>query len=226
MQTKESPATKHLVRPFDLKSLKDDGTFSGYGSVFNVVDLGLDAAAPGCFARSLKEHKASGDMPKLLWQHRTDTPIGIYVDMSEDAYGLKVDGAFCMETQQGREAFALLKMGAIKGLSIGYRTQKASWDEKTGVRTLTDVDLYEVSLVTFAMNPEASVSSVKGANLTEREFEQLLTRDAGFTRSQAIVIINGGFKALKTTRDAGLSLQDLLEGMTATNQQISNLTRD
>lgn len=225
MHRKESASTKHLVRPFELKELKEDGTFSGYGSVFGVVDRGLDVVNPGCFTRTLAEAKAKDDMPKMLWQHRSDEPIGAYTAMSEDAYGLKVEGALCMETQRGREAYALLKMKAIKGLSIGYVTQKAIWDSKTDIRTLLDVDLYEVSLVTFAMNPDAQVSGVKGNTLTEREFERLLTRDAGFSRSEALVIINQGFKSLKTTRDAGLGLNDLLSDLKATNQQLANLSK-
>lgn len=223
MQIKESPATKHLARPFELKELKEDGSFSGYGSIFGNVDLGSDIVEKGAFKRSLAEHKAAKTMPKLLWQHDTRQPIGIYTVMAEDEKGLYVEGQLALKTAQGAEAYELLKLGALGGLSIGYRVKTYEYDTETYVRTLTDVDLWECSLVTFAMNPEAQVSAVKGANLTEREFEQLLTRDAGFTRSQAIAIINDGFKSLKTTRDAGLSLHELLDGMKATNQQIANL---
>ena len=190
MQIKESPATKHLARPFELKELKEDGSFSGYGSVFGNVDLGSDIVEKGAFSRSLKEHKAAKTMPKLLWQHDTTQPIGIYTEMMEDEKGLYVEGQLALKTVQGAEAYELLKMGALGGLSIGYRVKTYEYDTETYIRKLTDVDLWECSLVTFAMNPEAQVSGVKGSTLTEREFEQLLTRDAGFTRSQAIVIIN------------------------------------
>lgn len=226
MQTKDSPATKHLARPFELKELKEDGSFSGYGSIFGNVDLGDDIVEKGAFARSLKEHKAAKSMPKLLWQHDTRQPIGIYTEMVEDEKGLYVEGQLALKTVQGAEAYELLKMGALGGLSIGYRVKTYEYDTETYIRKLTDVDLWECSLVTFAMNPEAQVSGVKGAELTEREFEQILTRDAGFSRSQAIVIINDGFKSLKTTRDAGLSLHDLLGDMKAANQQIANLKKE
>lgn len=226
MQIKESPATKHLARPFELKELKEDGSFSGYGSIFGNLDLGNDIVKKGAFKRSLAEHKAAKTMPKLLWQHDTTQPIGIYTEVMEDEKGLYVEGQLALKTVKGAEAYELLKMGALGGLSIGYWPKTYDYDTETYIRTLTDVDLWECSLVTFAMNPEAQVSGVKGAALTEREFEQLLTRDAGFTRSQAIVIINDGFKSLKTTRDAGLGLQELLDGLQATNQQISNLNKE
>jgi HK97 family phage prohead protease len=226
MQIKESPATKHLARPFELKALSEDGVFSGYGAVFGNIDLGLDIVQKGAFKRSLAEHKAAKTMPKLLWQHDTWQPIGIYTDMYEDEKGLYVEGKLALKTIKGAEAYELLLMGAISGLSIGYNASKYEYDTETYVRKLIDVDLWECSLVTFAMNPEATVSGVKGAELTEREFEQLLTRDAGFSRSQAIVIINDGFKSLKTTRDAGLSLHDLLGDMKAANQQLANLNKE
>ncbi|MDB5992408.1 MAG: phage prohead protease, partial [Herbaspirillum sp.] len=156
-----------LARPFELKELKEDGTFSGYGSVFGVQDDYDDIVAPGCFIKSLLAHKAANDMPKLLWQHNSDEPIGVYTSMSEDSYGLKVDGALCLDTQKGREAYALLKMGAIKGLSIGYCTIAYNYDQKADVRTLTEVDLWECSLVTFPACRDAQVSAVKSIELIE-----------------------------------------------------------
>jgi HK97 family phage prohead protease len=223
MQIKEAPSTKHLARPFELKELKEDGSFSGYGAVFGNVDLGSDIIEKGAFKDSLKAHKAAGTLPKMLWQHDSWQPIGIYTEMAEDDVGLYVEGKLALKTVKGAEAYELLKMGAISGLSIGYKAKKWEYDTETYIRTLKEVEVWECSLVTFAMNPEAGVAAVKGETLTEREFEQLLTRDAGFSRSQAIVIINDGFKALKTTRDAGLSLHDLLGDLKNANQQIANL---
>lgn len=222
MKTKEATSTKHLARPFELKELKEDGSFSGYGSIFGVVDLGYDVVVKGAFTRSLKEHKTAKTMPKLLWQHDSWQPIGIYTTVNEDDKGLYVEGKLALKTVQGAEAYELLKMGAIGGLSIGYKTKTYEYDTETYVRTLTDVDLYEVSLVTFAMNPDAQVSAVKGADITERDFEQLLTRDAGFSRSQAIVIINDGFKALKTTRDAGgEGMKEIIEALNRRNEVLT-----
>lgn len=190
MKTKKTPSEmKRLARPFELKELKEDGTFSGYGSVFGVQDDYDDVVASGCFVKSLMAHKNANDMPKLLWQHNSDEPIGVYTSMSEDSYGLKVEGALCLETQKGREAYALLKMGAIKGLSIGYCTIACEWNQKTDVRTLTEVDLWECSLVTFPACRDAQVSDVKSSESIEsienlRDAEKFL-RDAGMTRTQS-----------------------------------------
>src|ERR1039457_4469082 len=112
MKTKKSPSEmKRIARPFELKTLKEDGTFGGYGSVFGVLDDYQDIMQAGCFIKSLEAQKSCGDMPKLLWQHSSDCPIGVYTSMSEDAYGLKVEGQLCLDTQLGKEAYALLKMG-------------------------------------------------------------------------------------------------------------------
>lgn len=195
---------------FELKSLDESGAFEGYGSVFGVKDSYDEIVAPGAFAESL----ASGKMPALLWQHRSGEPIGVYTAMAEDNIGLKVTGQLALKTARGAEAYELLKMGAISGLSIGFVTREDSYDRVSGVRTLKKVDLWEVSLVTFPANDAARVQGVKSVT-TERDFERLLTRDAGFSRSEARLIINEGFKTFMATRDAGGDgeLQNILEAL-------------
>lgn len=223
---KDAGSTKQLARPFELKELKEDGTFEGYGSVFGVVDSYADIVKKGAFKRSLKEHKSAGSMPKLLWQHRSDEPIGVYQDVAEDDHGLFVKGQLALKTARGAEAYELLKMGAIGGLSIGYMTIAYEWDEKTRVRTLTDIDLWECSLVTFPANPAAQVSGVKRTVPTERLIEHVLMRDAGLSRSQARVVITQGFKALKTKPGAGLSLQELLATCREARQRTAKLNQE
>lgn len=181
---------KRLARPFELKELKEDGTFSGYGSVFGVLDSYDDIVAPGCFQKSLAAHKMACCMPAMLWQHNSDEPIGVYTSMAEDSYGLKVDGVLCLDTQLGREAYALLKMGAIKGLSIGYCTIAYNYDQKEDVRTLTEVDLWECSLVTFPACAAAQVSAVKSIESIEKitdfkSTEAFLRESCGLSRSEA-----------------------------------------
>lgn len=185
---------KRLARPFELKELKEDGTFSGYGSVFGVLDSYDDIVAPGCFVKSLAAHKTANDMPAMLWQHNSDEPIGVYTSMVEDSYGLKVDGQLCLDTQLGREAYALLKMGAIKGLSIGYCTIAYNYDQKEDVRTLTEVDLWECSLVTFPACTAAQVSSVKSIDLIDsitdfKSTEAFLRDSCGLSRSEATAFL-------------------------------------
>jgi len=140
----------------------------------------------------------------LLYQHRSDEPIGVFDEILEDSRGLKVKGRLAMGTQRGREVYELMKMGALDGLSIGYRVDAKGmdYDEKGKRRLLKEVDLLEISAVTFPMNPRARVSAVKGADRTVREWEELL-RDAGsLSRSEAKVAASAVAKAL-SLRDAG-----------------------
>lgn len=175
---------------FELKSISEDGTFEGYGSVFGVKDSYDEIVAMGAFTESLAAHKAAGTMPALLWQHRSGEPIGIYVDMAEDNIGLKVSGKLALKTSRGAEAYELLKMKAISGLSIGFVTREDSYDRVTGVRTLKKVDLWEVSLVTFPANDAARVQGVKSIEQLEdlKSAEQYL-RDAGLSRKEAMAFI-------------------------------------
>jgi HK97 family phage prohead protease len=184
---------KHLVRPFALKTMVADGRFEGYGSVFDVRDAFAEKVAPGAFARSLAQHRRQGSMPAMLWQHDAGQPIGVWTEIAEDEAGLKVAGQLALSTQRGHEAYELLKLGAINGLSIGYATIASAIDEKSRARVLTDVDLWEVSLVTFPANSAARVLAVKADDITDkRSFEKFL-REAGFSRARAVAIANHGF---------------------------------
>lgn len=174
----------------DIKSVSDAGEFEGHGSVFNVEDSYGDIVVPGAFKRTLDEHRSEGTLPAMLWQHDASQPIGVYTDMKEDAAGLYVKGQILLETTKGREAHALLKAKAIRGLSIGFINRDSSRDEATGIRKVKDVDLWEVSLVTFPANRSATVEQVKGANgiHTERDLEKFL-RDAGMSKSEALASV-------------------------------------
>ncbi|PLL13146.1 HK97 family phage prohead protease [Tabrizicola sp. TH137] len=133
----------------------------GYASVFGVVDRGGDVVLPGAYAASLTRMAASGGRVRMLWQHDPGQPIGVWDEVREDARGLWVKGRLLTELEKGREAAALLAAGAIDGLSIGYRTVRAERGPQ-GRRLLAEVELWEVSLVTFPMLPAARVA-VKGA---------------------------------------------------------------
>jgi hypothetical protein len=181
---------KTLDCRFDLKSLSDSGVFHGYGSVFNVEDSYGDVVVPGAFADSLAAQKAAGRMPAMLWQHRSAEPLGVYTAMAEDGLGLKVEGQLALTTVRGAEAHALLKMGALSGLSIGYMPREENYDKVTGINTLKKVDLWEVSLVTFPANDAARVQGVKSIELIEdlKAAEKYL-RDAGLGRTEAKAFI-------------------------------------
>lgn len=133
------------------------GGFTAYASVFGVKDLQGDVVEPGAFAGTIE--RAGADPLPLLWQHDTWAPVGIITAMAEDEYGLKVEGEFA-DTAAARDARALLKQGALRGLSIGYMVVKAkSGDDDAN--HLLEIDLLEVSVVTFPANPLAVATEVK-----------------------------------------------------------------
>ncbi|MBC9245556.1 HK97 family phage prohead protease [Paracoccus sp. 11-3] len=136
--------------------LTDGHVMEGYASLFGLTDQGGDAVRPGAFAASLARLAAKGDKVRMLWQHDAAKPIGVWDDIREDEKGLWVKGRLLPDVAQAREAAALIQAGAIDGLSIGYRTLRAEKDQ-AGRRILTEVELWEVSLVTFPMLPEAKV---------------------------------------------------------------------
>lgn len=193
---------------FEVKFQSANGQFEGYASVFHVVDSARDRIAPGAFARSLGEMKAAQRLPPLLWQHDTAQPIGAWREMYEDGHGLYVKGdLFVNDIARAREAYKLMQEKVVNGLSIGYRVRQSQRDQKTGVRVLTDVELLEVSMVTFPANDSARVMRVKsalesGQLPSEREFEAFL-RDAGLSRKQAKALLADGYKSLYANGDAG-----------------------
>jgi HK97 family phage prohead protease len=205
--TKNDAATGREVRAFALqiRATGEDGTIEGYGSVFGVRDSYDDVISPGAFRASLAAHKAAGTMPALLWQHDAEHPIGVWLEMTEDEKGLRVKGRLAMETQRGREAYSLLKMGAITGLSIGFVSKQWSYDRETEIRTLTEVDLWEVSLVTFPANTAARVTGVKAADVSKittiRQAEKAL-RDAGFSDDAAKAFVAQVKRMASDERDA------------------------
>lgn len=188
----------HLDIPFQIKAVSEDGIFSGYGSVFNVVDSYKEVVAPGAFAESL-----NGRMPSLLWQHRSGEPIGVYTAVREDNVGLYVEGKLALKTTRGAEAYELMKMGAITGLSIGFVTREDSYDKVSGIRTLKKLDLWEVSLVTFPANDAARVSTVKGVEtINSLSDAEAYLRDAGgLSRREATALI-GRIKSLHGRSDS------------------------
>lgn len=183
----------------------EDGTIEGYGSVFGNRDAYDDVIVPGAFAATMARHKEAGTMPALLWQHDSDRPIGVWTEMSEDDTGLKVKGRLALDTMGGREAHALLKMGAITGLSIGFIATQWAYDRTAEIRMLTEIDLWEVSLVTFPANGKARITGVKAADVakieTIRQAEKAL-RDAGLSDDTAKAFVAAVKRIVSDERDA------------------------
>lgn len=156
--------TKNL--PGQISGLTQDGSFIGYASLFGVVDMGRDVVMPGAFRTSLEKRGASG--VKMLWQHEASQPLGLWTSIIEDGHGLKVEGQLNLAVARSREIYALMRDGALDGLSIGFRTESAVKDKSTGIRRLIRLDLWEISIVTFPMLPQARVSAIKRAHLAPR----------------------------------------------------------
>jgi uncharacterized protein len=131
-----------------------DGAFEGYASLFDIRDTCGDVVASGAFAASLRRRGAAG--VKMLWQHRPEEPIGVWASIEEDARGLKVKGRLDLAVARAREALSLIRAGALDGLSIGFRTLRAV-NERQGGRRLVEVDLVEISIVTFPALPQARI---------------------------------------------------------------------
>jgi len=176
---------------FKAETVEESGVFTGYGSVFDVLDSYKEIVVRGAFAETMAAHKAKGTMPAMLWQHRSGEPMGVYLEMDEDAVGLRVRGQIAMKTQRGAEAYELLKMGAISGLSIGFVPREEAYDKVTGITTLKKVDLWELSLVTFPANDAARVQGVKAVDgiITLRDAEDYL-REAGISKGQALAFLS------------------------------------
>ena len=184
----------------DLQLKEDDDgqrTVEGFASVYNNVDSYNDIVLPGAFIKSLKGVKK---LP-MLWQHDSGQPIGFFDSFEEQKKGLYVKGPI-LDTTMGNDAHKLVKAGAVTGMSIGYSPEKYEIDEKNDTRKLIEINLYEVSLVTFPANPKAQVTRVKNQlPVTLREFEDFL-REAGFDREASTTIALRGFKSLEKPREA------------------------
>lgn len=192
-----------MMKPMNFKAseVTDEGRFFGLASTFT-EDLGGDVIVPGAFRKTLAEHAASGVPIVMLRDHDRTQPVGVWEAIVETAKGLEVTGRLTLAVEKARETLALLRDGALTGLSIGYQTRDASRDPKTGVRRLERVDLHEISLVAMPMNPLARVVAVKADEVeTQRDFERFL-RDAGWSRDRAKVLSKAFAPVNHSRRDA------------------------
>lgn len=218
-----NPNVEQKFCRLDLKEVTEEGSFEGYASKFDQNDQGGDVVVKGAFGASLKRRSTSSI--KMLWQHNPAEPIGVWDEIKEDATGLFVKGRLLSGLQRGREAIELIRAQAIDGLSIGYRTVKARKDETTkGLRHLIEVDLWEISLVTFPMLASAGVTSMKN-DWTKRDAERVL-RDAGMPNAMATKLVAGGWEAANTSGsqgDPGDGFKEISETLRRMNE---NLTRN
>lgn len=186
---------------FEVKAVQEDGFFSGYASVFGNEDSYGDIVIKGAFAETIADWQERGKMPPVLWNHKTDEPIGVYTLLKEDEKGLYVEGRLLVkDVVRAREIHALMKAGAVDGMSIGYSTVEYNYDKETDITELLKLKLWENSIVVFPANDLSRVEAVKsklqaGELPTLPEFEKFL-RDAGFSKSQATAIAGHGLRRL------------------------------
>jgi uncharacterized protein len=202
----------------ELKNISSDGTFSGYASTFGGdPDSYGDLIAPGAFKKSLEQNGYGGNGIKMLWQHDSDDVIGVWGLLREDNRGLYVEGRLVLGVQRGKEAYELLKIGAVNTMSIGFRINKFSEDREAETRTLEEIDLYEISLVTFPANTNATITSVKTnvqkVEATGGSFKELerVLRDAGFSKeaAKAMLSIARGSKKREASIDFSCLISEL-----------------
>jgi Escherichia/Staphylococcus phage prohead protease len=183
---------KYLDFPFEIKAtnVKENGTFTGYGSVFGNKDSHSDVVMPGAFSKSLAKGGRNGSGVAMLLHHDTRRPIGVWTNIFEDKRGLKVEGQLAMKTKDGKETYELMKMGALRGLSIGYDTVIHETDDKKKLRYLKEIELWEISPVVFGSNLLATVQSVKNNSIQIKAM--------GNDMAQEIIVLSEKIKSLET----------------------------
>lgn len=189
-----------LELPFEFKAVRKSGEFEGYASVFGNVDLGGDVIEPGAFKEMVTNDNGG---VVVLWQHDSFNPVGV-AKVSQDEKGLKFTGKLVMEDPVAQKALAHMKAGSVRGMSIGYDILEGGAEiMKSGVRILKALKLWEISIVTFGMNPLAQVEAVKRAGqiTTIRDYEDFLRDVGGFSQAQAKLLAVGGWKELPGQRD-------------------------
>lgn len=183
------------------QTVQEGGFFSGYLAVFDNVDSHGDVIRKGAFLKTIADWQEKGKYPAIFWDHNPSEPIGIFTLMQEDEKGLYVEGKLLnADVPRAQATYALMKVGAIDGMSIGYITKRFKRDPSTNIRELLELELIEGSIVAFPSNPQTLVSSVKsklddGELPTLPEFEKFL-RESGFSKNQATAIASKGLRSL------------------------------
>jgi HK97 family phage prohead protease len=173
LSSHDQPGAGQVFRP--RTRIEDDGTVEGYASLFGEIDAARDMVMPGAFARTLKL-RGLRRVP-MLFQHDPSQPVGVWLELFEDFRGLRARGRLIPDVARARELIALVRAGAVDGLSIGFRTVKGRVDPASRVRKLIDVDLWEISIVTFPLLAGARVVAVKNFTLQD---ERLFRRHPRF----------------------------------------------
>lgn len=215
---------KRVGKPFAVKTTDEEGQIEGYGAAFDTehptsswaLDYDWkDTIRSGAFTSSLAEHKKLGTTPLMLYMHERGNIPGAWRTVEEDKTGLRLVGNVAKSaiSPSGVPTYELLKMGALNGLSIGFRVKKAELDEDLKVRSILEVELAEISIVDIPGGPTARITDVKSGDPRNIQFLETILRDAGLSRKEAKAVLAKGFTALRdaaandepTQRDADRS---------------------
>jgi len=222
---------KHIDVSAEVKAAEDGaGIIDGYGSTFGgKPDAYGDIIVEGAFSDTLKNGGAQGLGVALLWQHSTNMPAGVWTELVENKKGLKVRGQLALSTSTGNDAYEFTKMGAVRGLSIGFSIVEQEDDDKRGVRYIKKADLWEISLVTFPANNRATITNVK--SLVEeakdkRQLEEALVK-FGLSNNAAKYIcglVDPGRFPKDAQEDSGI--KEILENLRDTRQKMNDMISD
>jgi HK97 family phage prohead protease len=197
----------------EVKGVSDAGLFEGYASTYGERDFGGDIVVAGAMTKSIKARGPKGI--RMFADHDPRKRIGVWTEFTEDEKGLFVKGRLLLEKQDGKDAYIDLREGALDGLSIGFSVKSDSYDGRRKARMLKEIDLREISLVSFPMNDGARVTRVKSLLeiKTIREFEEALINGTlpALSAKEAKALLAGGFKAIRSERDAGEVSAELAE---------------
>jgi len=219
--------TKNINFDFELKEDGDEkGVFRGLASPFGgKPDSHGDIIDPGAFSETIKKGGRNGNGIAMLWQHEMHKPIGVWEELKETRRGLQVTGRLAVNTQLGNDAYELMKMGALKGLSIGYEALDYEIDERRKIRHLKEIELWEISPVTFPAQTRANITNVKSAiesASNERELERALRDEANLSNEAAKYIVSLCKKSLFPRREDDESLKNILSELKDLNQSLTN----
>ena len=183
----------------EVKNLSEDGTIEGYLNTFNHIDRIGDNTQKGAFTKSIKKIKDNNDVLPMLFGHDHTKVAGIWTEIREDEKGLYGVGKINLETQLGKELYSNIKIGAVKGISIGYFEIETDFDTKTGSKLLVELDLIEASIVLLPCNEQSQVETVKSLNEngeipSKTQLEKAL-KELGFSRKNSKTIIAEGYKS-------------------------------
>jgi hypothetical protein len=206
---------------YDVKEISEEGVFSGYGSIFDdEPDSYGDVIERGAFAKTLLNQGRNKNGIAMLYQHDHSMPIGVWTEMVEDQIGLKVRGQLAINTTSGKDAYELMKLGAIKGLSIGYTVKREEIDNEKNCRILKEIELWEISPVTFPAKISATITNVKNIEdcVNERDLENVL-RESGLSKSAAQYLVKLCRKGLRESDPKhDQSLVSILDCLKKTNE--------